>query len=83
MIFEDALEAVDVIKVFDRIGWLGAHPFVLDQRIDYLAEIAGRPDVPAIEYQFREPAPFFQGQFLQTFAKDLTTDVLGFTDQML
>jgi hypothetical protein len=59
LVFEDGLEIVNVAEVLDGIGGLGAHPFVFYQQIDDFAEVACRFDVPVIEHEHCESAPFF------------------------
>ena len=82
--FEGGFEVVNVVKVVDGVGGLGLHPVVPDEEVNDFAEVAGGFDVPGVEDEHSEQAPFFECEQAKSFAEGLACDVAwltgGFSD---
>jgi len=77
--FEGGFEVVNIVKIVDGVGGLGLHPVVPDKEIDDFAEITGGFDVPGVEDEHSEQAPFFERELAKSFAEGLARDVSGLT----
>ncbi len=83
LVSEDGLEIVDAGEVVDRIGRLGAHPFVVDEGVDDFAEVARGLDLPGAQHEPGEAAVLFEGHQPQTLTQRLAADVATFLHDVL
>src|SRR4030042_733992 len=72
---KSGLEGVGGVEVVDGVAGLGAHPLVVDEGVDDLAEVAGGVDAPGIEDEQGEPAVLFDRDLPQALAESLPRDV--------
>ena len=83
-VFEGSFKFKNVVEVVDCVGWLCFHPVVPDEEINHFAEVAGGFDVPGVEDEHSEQAPFFERELAESFAEGLARDVTrlagGFAD---